>query len=237
MRISSVLADLNHEMMGFGISERIRDGFEVAILGPPNVGKSTLLNAIAQRDVALTSQLAGTTRDVIEVRTDLSGIPVTFLDTAGLRETDDVLEREGIRRARERGEKADIRLFLQGSNQDEPENIRDGDIVIQGKADLGFGDVSGLTGEGVDLLVGRIAETLKGRTLGSSTLIRERHAQAIRIAASYLSESMTAITDAHDDELVADHLRQATRSLEILIGRVDIEDLLGDIFSRFCIGK
>src|SRR5690606_5262999 len=133
--LAGLVAEIEREAEAVSAAERIRDGFEVAIVGPPNAGKSTLLNRLAGREAAITSEIAGTTRDVIEVRMDLSGLAVTLLDTAGLRESDDLVEREGIRRAIERAEAADLRLFMgQGDLGIEP---RPGDIQLSGKSDLG----------------------------------------------------------------------------------------------------
>ncbi|WP_372604481.1 tRNA uridine-5-carboxymethylaminomethyl(34) synthesis GTPase MnmE, partial [Actibacterium sp.] len=150
-------ADLEREAAGVSAAERIREGFEVAIVGPPNAGKSTLLNALAGREAAITSEFAGTTRDVIEVRMDLHGLPVTVLDTAGLRDTDDVVEGIGIDRAKERASAADLRVFLLDSNGSTLGLTPDvDDIVLHGKADLAHGDgpaVSGKTGEGVAELI------------------------------------------------------------------------------------
>ncbi|SHI64695.1 tRNA modification GTPase [Palleronia salina] len=235
--MDTVTAALQYEVNGFGASERIRDGFEIAILGAPNAGKSTLLNAIAKRDVALTSEIAGTTRDVIEVRADLKGVPVLFLDTAGLRETEDPLEAAGIARARDRAAEADLRVFLVGDGEDRPALAQDEDIVLVGKADQGQGDISGLTGQGVSDLIDRLTTILLGRVAKASTAIRERHAQAMQSALSDLSESRATLTEIGDSVLAAEYLRRAIVNLEMLIGRVDVDDLLGDIFSRFCIGK
>ncbi|SEN24734.1 tRNA uridine-5-carboxymethylaminomethyl(34) synthesis GTPase MnmE [Palleronia pelagia] len=235
--MDTVTAALQHEVNGFGASERIRDGFEIAILGAPNAGKSTLLNAIARRDVALTSEIAGTTRDVIEVRADLKGVPVLFLDTAGLRETEDPLEAAGIARARDRAAEADLRVFLVGNGEDRPALAQDDDIVLVGKADQGQGDISGLTGQGVSDLIDRLTTILLSRVAKASTAIRDRHAQAMQSALSDLSESRATLTEIGDSVLAAEYLRRAIADLEMLIGRVDVDDLLGDIFSRFCIGK
>ncbi|WOI55942.1 tRNA uridine-5-carboxymethylaminomethyl(34) synthesis GTPase MnmE [Palleronia sp. LCG004] len=235
--IATVAAALKRELDGFGASERIRDGFEVAILGAPNAGKSTLLNAIAQRQVALTSEIAGTTRDVIELRVDLAGIPVTFLDTAGLRETSDPLEAAGIGLARRRAMEADLRVLILDNDGKLPIQPQDGDIVKLGKADLGAGDISGITGQGIDALITEISDTLRLRSATPSLSIRQRHAEAIRRALDSLRQAERLIDMKTDDEVIAFAINDATAALETLIGRVDIEDLLGDIFSRFCIGK
>src|SRR6056297_1078586 len=151
--LESVIAGLDAELAGAKASERIRAGFEIAILGAPNVGKSTLLNALAGRDAAITSEHAGTTRDVIEVRMDIAGLPVTLLDTAGLRETEDAVESIGIARARTRAEAADLRVFLSDGTGEFAELRQDGDIVLRAKGDRhpdAEDGISGLTGLGID---------------------------------------------------------------------------------------
>ncbi len=150
--IAEVQTAMQAQVDGFGAAERIRTGYEVAIVGPPNVGKSTLLNALAGRDAAITSEVAGTTRDVIEVRMELAGLPVTLLDTAGLRETDDTVEKIGVARALERAKAADLRVFLIESDSKPEFDPAPDDIVLTSKADLSgekFGAVSGKTGAGV----------------------------------------------------------------------------------------
>ena len=240
--IGQLQAELHRESQGSLVSERIRDGFEVAIVGPPNVGKSTLLNRLAGRDAAITSEIAGTTRDVLEVRMDLGGLPVTFLDTAGLRETDDTIESIGIARAIERANAADLRVFL---HQDTGAHLlakKDGDIVLRAKGDLNpgqqKGSISGLTGQGVDELVAHITKTLEARSAGASTIIRARQRQAIDRAGTALSQALSMVQAGADTaELSAEELRTAIRALDSLIGRVDVEDLLDEIFASFCLGK
>ena len=134
--INALEYDLRKEIAGSEIAERLRDGFEVAIVGPPNAGKSTLLNRLARREAAITSDVAGTTRDVIEVRMDLNGLPVTILDTAGLRATDDTVERIGVERTRRRAELADLRVFLSCETFIVDDLYRAGDVLVAGKADL-----------------------------------------------------------------------------------------------------
>ncbi|MDZ4136509.1 MAG: tRNA uridine-5-carboxymethylaminomethyl(34) synthesis GTPase MnmE, partial [Paracoccaceae bacterium] len=240
--IDSLLATLRVEVSASRIAERIREGFEVAIIGAPNVGKSTLLNALAGRDAAITSEIAGTTRDVIEVRMDLCGLAVTILDTAGLRDTDDQVEALGIDRALNRAAAADLRIFLRDDAgmvariQPEPE-----DIVVWGKADIlpGAGlRVSGITGQGVSDLIDRITSVLLGRVASAGIVTRERHrlalSAAIRAMESARHEVLKPVSQA---ELIAEDLRTGIRALESLVGRVDVEALLGEIFSSFCIGK
>lgn len=232
------------EIDGFKVSERIRDGFEVAIVGAPNVGKSTLLNALAGRDAAITSEIAGTTRDVIEVRMDLGGLPVTLLDTAGLRETQDIIESIGIRRAIERAELAELRIFLgDGSEQNWPILAREGDIIALAKADLieersGWLAVSGVTGQGVDELLRRVEKSLMKHVEGAATITRARHRRALLAAFEHLCDARARIAGGDaPPELIAADLRNVVRDLESLVGRIGVEDYLSEIFSSFCIGK
>ncbi|MCF8509908.1 MAG: tRNA uridine-5-carboxymethylaminomethyl(34) synthesis GTPase MnmE [Rhodobacteraceae bacterium] len=237
---SGVLDGVRRELRASGAAERIRDGFEVAIIGAPNVGKSTLLNALAGRDAAITSEIAGTTRDVIEVRMDIAGLPVTLLDTAGLRDTNDIVERKGIERALERARIADLRIFLMDGAEELALQPVDGDIVVKGKADLRsntVGAVSGVTGAGLDRLVGEIGSVLASRVVGSGLAIRERHRHALRVAEQSLEAASGILSGFGPVELAAADLRRVVLALEIMIGRVGVEDLLEEIFSRFCIGK
>lgn len=240
--LGSVQTSLEAEVRGAAISERIRDGFEVAIVGPPNIGKSTLLNALAGREAAITSEYAGTTRDVIEVRMDLDGIPVTFLDTAGLRETNDVVEGIGIERAVERAKAADIRVFLRDGNSPIPDLVPlDGDVVALGKADQITTEdfaVSGKTGLGINRLIEKISAKLSELASGSGVAIRERHRICMMSALTSLESARNEVSlGLERTEIAAQELRNAIRSIEILIGRVDVENLLDEIFSSFCIGK
>ncbi len=239
--LHSVQADLRRQSAGVATAERVRTGFEVAIVGAPNVGKSTLLNALAGREAAITSEYAGTTRDVIEVRMDLGGIPVTLLDTAGLRETSDVVEGIGITRARERAALADLRVFLI-DGEDQPDlSPEPEDIVVRAKADLlqdKAGAVSGISGEGIESLVGEITSRLSGRLSGLGIATRERHRVAMLRAVSALDDAARhLLLGPVAYELTAEELRQAIRALESLVGRVDVENLLDEIFSSFCVGK
>lgn len=234
-RLGAVADELERELGSWSAAERIRDGFEVAIIGRPNSGKSTLLNAIARRPVALTSEIAGTTRDVIEVRLDLNGLPVTMLDTAGLRQTADPLEAAGIDLARRRATEADLRVWLTLEEGDAPENA---DLVRVAKDDTGAqGGVSGVTGYGLPALLGEIERILLDRVPRSRLLIRERHRTAIGLAHVRLGEAREMMAEGGEPELIADALRQSFAALAELIGGIDVDDLLDDIFSRFCIGK
>jgi tRNA modification GTPase len=240
--IDGLMTDLDREAAGVAAAERIRDGFEVAIVGAPNAGKSTLLNQLAGREAAITSDIAGTTRDVIEVRMDIAGLPVTFLDTAGIRDTEDRLEQAGIDRALKRARGADLRLFLSDGQAISGLQPIGEDIVVVGKADtISAPDglaVSGLTGRGVPELMARIGEILQDRVGSAGALVRERHRVAVTAAIAALAESRAEVVRRDSRaELAAEHLRRAVTALDALIGRVDVDDLLGEIFASFCIGK
>ena len=238
--LSKVETQLKEEAEGAKVAERIREGFEIAIVGAPNAGKSTLLNMLAGREAAITSEYAGTTRDVIEVRMDLNGLPVTLLDTAGLRETDDPVEGIGIDRAIQRAGQADLRVFLL-SDEPLPMSPEPEDIVLRGKADvfMGYGPgVSGKTGEGVSELVQSISTILSERALGVKTAIRERHRSAIEQGLSRIYDARQSIARGSEfSDIAAEDLRSVVRSLDSLVGRVDVEHLLDEIFSSFCLGK
>lgn len=240
--VSGLLASLRQEIAGARAAERIRDGFEVAIVGAPNVGKSTLLNALAGREAAITSDIAGTTRDVIEVRMDLEGLAVTLLDTAGLRDSSDQIERIGIERAIARAGAADLRVFLLSHAGEAPmmQPLPE-DIVLVGKSDklaTQEGAISGKTGAGLDALIAAISSRLAGRAASAGLLIRERQRIALERSISALESVQTALDrSTYLPELVAAELRSAMRALEALVGRIDVESLLDEIFSSFCIGK
>lgn len=239
--VQAVRKEMHRESEGVRVAERLRDGFEVAIIGEPNVGKSTLLNRLAGRDVAITSEIAGTTRDVIEVRMDLDGLPVTLLDTAGLRDTDDIVEGIGVSRARARAEEADIRVHILDRDHDIPQDAGDSDIYVRSKADLldaGKDAVSGKTGAGVDQLVARISSLLQDRVASVGVAMKERHRVAMVQAVGYLI-SVEESLDLEDGmaDLVAEDLRSAIRAVDSLVGRVDVEHVLDEIFASFCIGK
>lgn len=236
--IDTVIGELKAEAEASKAAERIRDGFEVAIVGAPNAGKSTLLNALAGREAAITSEIAGTTRDVIEVRMSIDGLAVTLLDTAGLRETTDVVERMGVDLALRRAREADLRVFLTSDESLPNLSPEAGDIVVRGKADLGGDGVSGLTGYGVTGLLHAIGARLSQRIAGAGTVTRERHRLAVERAIRSLESARLEVEKgAVRAEIAADDLRLAIRALESLVGRVDVESLLDEIFSSFCIGK
>jgi tRNA modification GTPase len=228
--------------------ERLRDGIAVAILGPPNAGKSSLLNQLARREAAITSPIAGTTRDVIEVAIDLAGYPVVLADTAGLRDSADVIEQEGLRRALARAEAAELRLFVFDACR--PEDARGAaawpgpdTLLVANKIDLardaaamptGAIPISALTGEGLPALIAslasRVAETYD---IAAPVLTRARHRESLESADAALRRSLAADLP----ELRAEDLRLAWRSLGHITGHVDVEDLLDVIFADFCLGK
>ena len=237
--VAEVTADLRRESAGIGMAERIREGFEVAIIGPPNVGKSTLLNALAGRDAAITSDIAGTTRDVIEVRMDLRGLPVTILDTAGLRTGRDEIEALGVAKARERAQQADLRVILTEHRVAAPAiEPRNDDIVAVPKSDICDGDLSAATGAGLDWLVNEIGVRLESRASLAGLAIRERHRIAMARALDSLQRAAIQLeSDPNLAEIAAEEVRSAIRALDSLAGRVDVEHILDDIFANFCIGK
>lgn len=230
--------------------ERLRNGFHVTILGAPNAGKSSLLNVLSQRDVAIVSPTAGTTRDIVETHLDISGYPVILADTAGLRsgtipeDEHGLIEAEGINRAKTRGNEADIKILLfDGSKTPDAETLALKDnntIIVYNKADLAKApsdgiSISALNGEGVEKLLQQIVQHIEGLIGGRTTpaLTRTRHREALKKAHEALVRSATATLP----ELAAEDLRLAIRHLGSITGRVDVEDLLDMIFRDFCIGK
>jgi tRNA modification GTPase len=239
--LERVKFEIAGEIAGFAAAERVRTGFEVAIVGVPNAGKSTLLNAISGRDVALTSILEGTTRDVIEVRMDLHGLAVTLLDTAGIRDTQDPLEKMGIDRAVDRANKADLRIFIDYDSRIFGVERAGGDIFITGKGDL-FPDetfpVSGKTGLGVDVLLSKLADVLGKRAQTAGLVSHQRQKESLQ-RGFYDLEAALGLLEGGSNiyDLTAEEIRSALRSLETLLGHVDVEIVLDEIFSKFCLGK
>ncbi len=223
------------------LGERLREGFHVVIAGQPNAGKSTLVNALAQREVAIVSPIAGTTRDVLEVPLNLGGYPVLLIDTAGLRESsEDIIEMEGIRRARLRLEDADLRILVLDPTQPLSSQMEDADITIWSKADVaapppGTLSVSAETGQGLTELVAAITDNLKNRTARRVGIgpTRERHRKALEQVMFHVKQSLNAKLP----ELLAEDLRMSVRALGEITGRVHVDELLDVIFRDFCIGK
>jgi tRNA modification GTPase len=219
--------------------EKLREGLFFAISGAPNVGKSSLINALAERDVAIVSAIPGTTRDAIETRVVLGGVPVTLVDTAGLRETTDPIEAEGVRRARSRVTSADlvITVIEPGSQAD----IGAGGLIVANKADLhpeqrpSILAVSALTGAGLNELRARLAAEATALTQsgGPPPLTRARHRTSLNAAARWLADA----DDTIEPELRGESLRLALRALGLITGQIGVEDILDSIFRQFCIGK
>ncbi len=249
--ILSVEDELTQHLDDNRRGERLREGVYIAILGAPNVGKSSLLNLLSRRDAAIVSSTAGTTRDVVEVRLDLQGYPVTLADTAGLRDGGDAIEAEGVRRARDRAAQADLKLVLfdlTASPDAASRALIDSDtIVLFNKSDLNDGDmpatgggaaryaVSVKTGAGIDPFLSALTEAVRERMGPSDTpaITRTRHRSALRDCRDALARAASA----SQSELAAEDLRLAVRALGRITGAVDVEDLLDVIFRDFCIGK
>ena len=246
--LHALVADMEGHLNDAHRGERIRDGYRIAIIGPPNAGKSSLLNALAQREAAIVSDLPGTTRDVVEVRLVLAGYPVWIADTAGLREAADAIEAEGVRRALARAEEADLRIGVVEIGQPTPRELKAAlqgdDILVHSKADKveghksgDFLEVSALTGFGLaqlhTQLEARVADAL-GRE-EAPVLTRARHRRLVEEARDALLRAIPAFDGG--PELAAEDVRVAADQIGRLTGRIDVEDLLGEIFSSFCIGK
>lgn len=233
------------------VGQRIRDGFRVAIIGPPNVGKSTLLNALARRDAAIVTDIPGTTRDVVEIRCLIGGHIVWVADTAGLRETQNPIEAEGIHRAEMVGKAADLRLFVCDASvphRSTPETVTRcaHDLIIWNKTDLidrlpsdeGIA-LSAKTGFGIQDIETAIARWIEEETGRNEApvITRTRHRQGLSDGLAHIQRAYNAWKSSLDVELVAEDLRMAARSLGALIGEIGVEDVLGEVFSNFCIGK
>jgi tRNA modification GTPase len=259
-RIVALLDEIQEVLAAQGKAERLRDGLVVAIAGPPNVGKSTLINQLARREVAIVSPHAGTTRDVIEVQLDLDGYPVTVIDTAGIRETDDPVEQEGVRRARARAEEADLVLWLADTpDTRHPHGTATPLWILRNKIDLdsrGSGlrdsevetagrsghrgaefEISAARGDGLPGLISALvifAQDFFGEGEGG-LIARQRQRDLLQQTAVSLQRSMAMFE--RGEEFAAEDLRAAAYALGRLLGRVDVEDILDVIFREFCIGK
>ena len=247
--VSALRDEIVKALADNGRGERLRDGFEIAILGEPNSGKSSLLNVLAKRDVAIVSARAGTTRDALEVHLDLDGLPVTLVDTAGLREGGDEVESEGIRRAHARAEEADLRLVLIPADvwpaipaavrayAEGPESllaVSKSDLLTAPPSDVLA--LSVRSGQGLDALVAVLCQRAGSRLAGGemAVITRQRHRWALEEAMGYLDTFLAAPKAI---ELQAEDLRLAARALGRVTGRVEVEDVLSAIFAEFCIGK
>jgi len=252
--IEMLKTEINAHLQDNRRGERLRDGVQVAIIGAPNAGKSSLVNALVQRDVAITSGTAGTTRDVIEAHLDLGGYPVTFADTAGLRpdqigdEGQDAIEGEGIKRAMQRAANADITVLLFDGTAEMPDPhtlnlIDERAILVTNKMDADGARaqidaslmISATKGDGMDHLLNALLDKIKS-LMGSAetpSLTRKRHRTNLQDAYDALARSQEAALP----ELMAEDVRLAMRSLGKITGKVNVEDLLDVIFNDFCIGK
>ena len=250
-KVKALLTEIEQVLAGQGRSERLRDGLVVAIAGPPNVGKSTLMNQLARREVAIVSPHAGTTRDVIEVQLDLDGYPVTVIDTAGIRETDDPVEQEGVRRARARAADADLVLWL--TDLALPSVRHEGAApvwTVRNKIDLeavtrpladasgqGAFQISASRGDGLPGLISALVSFAQSYFGGSEAGLigRTRQRKLLQETAASLRRCVAVV--GQGEELAAEELRMAAHSLGRLLGRVDVEDILDVIFRDFCVGK
>ncbi len=226
---------------------RLREGFIVVIAGPPNVGKSTLMNALAGRDVAITSPVPGTTRDLIEVFLDLRGYPVILVDTAGIRDAHDPIEREGVARARRKAETADLILWLDHGGASPAPSLESPTLLVRTKTDLMEGGaspgeaeelaISAKTGAGVDRLLDVIADLAEERMSSRepALLTLERHRRGFQDARQALASAVAL--DAAEPELIAEDLRRAASAMDRIVGRIGVEEVLGEIFARLCVGK
>lgn len=234
-----------------GQGQRLRDGLNVVIAGVPNVGKSTLLNALAGTDSAIVTDIAGTTRDLLHEQVVIDDLPVHLVDTAGLRDTDDPVEREGVARAEQAMARADhVLVLLDATNPKPPSTTLPAGVPqsrVLTKIDLCAADalplehdlaVSAATGEGMDTLRRHLAAVAgHDSALEGSYMARRRHLDALAQGRAAVSGALTRLSDGKMPELAAEDLRQARRSLEQITGRHDVDDLLGQIFSSFCVGK
>ena len=265
-RITRLLAEIEQVLAAQGRSERLRDGLLVAITGPPNVGKSTLMNQLARREIAIVSPHAGTTRDVIEVHLDLDGYPVTVIDTAGIRETDDPVEQEGVRRARVRAAEADLVLWLVDKPHQRSQRADAAAVwIVRNKIDLDADgarsailngrDASGLEagvqpaaasaefsisarrGDGLDKLIAALVAFAQAFFGANEEGLIARERQRKLLEHTAASLKRSIAVIEDGEELAAEDLRTAAFALGRLLGRVDVEDILDVIFREFCIGK
>jgi tRNA modification GTPase len=245
--IRAAIERIDRALAGADAGERLREGYNVVIAGPPNVGKSTLMNALAGREVAITSPFAGTTRDPIEVFLDLRGYPVTLVDTAGIRESDDPVEREGVARALRRAENADLTLWLHDGMLDQAPTVRGPTFLVRTKTDERLGGftpdpmekfaISAKTGAGIDALLDAIADFAEERMSSRepALLTLERHRRAFEDAREALFSALEL--ENLTSELIAEDLRLAAAAMDRVVGRIGVEEVLGEIFSRLCVGK
>ena len=237
------------------VGERIREGFKIAIVGPSNAGKSSLLNYLSKRDVAIVSEMAGTTRDVIETHLNLDGYPVVLSDTAGIRDSKDEIEKRGIKLALKRAEEADLRLLvIEPKNLDFTGFLKDlfdeNSILVINKSDLLQKNlderikklehvlISIIKNSNLDILIDKIKNKLKNKFISNEDILitRERHRQHLKQCVDHL-KNFSKKNKNDDFDKAAEDLRLATRHLGMIVGKVDVEEILGSIFNDFCIGK
>ena len=247
-KIEKLLLEMQHHLADNHRGQRLREGAKLVILGAPNAGKSSLLNYLAREELAIVSPIPGTTRDSLSAHLDISGYPVTLIDTAGIRNSEESVEKEGIRRALMNAEDADIiLLLLDGETYPEiPAELhkyKDSSITVITKQDAkehteNYLNISTKTGKNIDLLMNQIIEKLENlmRPSESPALTRTRHRQHVEQAVNSLQSLLSCIVTA-PPEIHAEHLRQAAHATSALTGRIDLEDVLDHLFSQFCIGK
>ncbi len=250
-----VLKDIEKILNDQKVGERIREGFKIAILGPTNAGKSSLMNYLSNRDVAIVSEIAGTTRDVIETHLNIDGYPVIVSDTAGIRESVDEIEKKGIKLSLNRAEEADLKLVVvDAKNIDFTDTLKglldDNAILVLNKSDLLEKDIdpeinrinhvliSIKNNLNIDKLIQKIKNALKNKFVTSDDILitRERHRQHLEQCVSHLIR-FNQKKEVEDFDIAAEDLRLAARHLGMIVGKVDVEEILGSIFNDFCIGK
>ena len=242
--ISELRELLKKEQDGFKDIRSIKQGLEIAIIGPPNVGKSTLINNLVKRNVSLTSRIAGTTRDIIEAKVQINGVYVTFLDTAGLRDTKDTIEKKGISLIKKRLKTVALKIFLIKKESDLKSmgvKVGTNDLILKSKADRGnrtkYRGISGKTGFGVKDAIDKIGTKLPTVYVNSGVIATYRQQSKTNDLLSLLSDLTTDIKNGLDVELIAEKARDGLKIVEELTGKIDTEEVLGIIFKSFCIGK